>query len=915
MSDPILTTKLYIPPVRENGVARPRLTEKLREGVGRPGVLVLLSGPAGFGKTTLLSEFVAQLARPVAWVSLDEGDNDPMRFWAYVIAACQRVQDGVGAATLALSASPQPLPAEAIPASLSNELAGLECDLALVLDDLHAIHNEAIHTALTFLLDHLPEKLHLIVSTRVDPPWPLARWRARNRLVEVRTQELRFTRQEALAFLQRVMGLELSIEDAAALEERTEGWAAGLQLAGLSLQGRSDIAGFVKAFTGSHTYVAEYLVEEVLQRQPQEVQGFLLRTSILERMNASLCEAVSSCPNGQAVLADLHRANLFTVALDEQGEWFRYHHLWRNLLQARLRQELPASSILALHQRAAAWFEKAGMIAEAIEQALAGADYAHVARLIEKIGLPMILQAYVRTVENWLQAIPQEYIQHSQRINLVYAWLYLLRGPFEQAAPYLERLEALFAASGGDPALEGEWLAIQARLLSMQGRPAESRDLANRALQTLPAGDTHVRSMLLVNLATAYQQLLDYDHAIESFQMVIRSAQAIGDAISETLGISGQAQMYLLQGRLKLTFATAQEGIRRVEASRKAIPFSATLYGEIGQVYYHWRQFEQAKTYARLSQQASGQSGYSDPEIFYHIMLSRMFQTQGDWSAAAEEMRKVGELAQRVPPAMIREEIVSQQVRVALAEGRLAAAEELLGVDGFSFAGGLRFPELAAGGHITHPVGLLYNSALRILLFQSRGANAPANLKQGIELSARVLAGELQCRHIPIALETLLLRSQLYAALGDEAHSLAEVNQALELAEPEGFLSLFLEEGPPVARALATLAQRKSHDPSRRIYLQSLLAAFPGENQVAAQYGSDLESGEGEALMEPLTARELEILALIAAGDSNRMIAGKLVITVSAVKKHSANIYHKLNVSNRTQAAARARQLKLLPAA
>lgn len=928
MSSPLLSTKFYIPPTRVNGVARPRLTEKLQAGVGHPGSFILLSGPAGFGKTTLLSEFVAQLRLPVAWLSLDEADNDPIRFWTYLIAACQSVHEGVGESALALFRTPQPLPIEAVLAILINDLARLDRDLLLVLDDYHAIQDKTIQEAFPFLLEHLPEKLHIVVSTRIDPPWPLARFRARNQLVEVRARDLRFTTEEAALFLNRMMGLNLTPEDVAALEARTEGWVAGLQLAALSMKGRSDIAGFVKAFTGSHVYIAEYLVEEVLQRQPEDVQAFLLQTSILERLNAELCQAVTGCQNGQSMLMALIRANLFVITLDDEGQWFRYHHLFADLLNARLRQNSAPDTIAVLHKKAAYWYEQASMTPEAIEHALAAADYRHVVRLVEKIALPMILQAHVRTVEGWLQAIPQEYIERSPRINMAFAWLNLLRGAYDQASPYVERLAAMLSSSEADyhdPSLQGEWLALQSELLNRQGKPAESRDLANKALQILPVEDAHVRSMALVNLATAYQQTLDYDHAAETFQMLVRDAQARSDHVLETLGTSGRAQMVLQQGRLHLCYEIASEGIKRVEASGRTTPFSATLFGELGQIYYQWHQLDQAREYLLRSIQSSGQSGYSDPEIYNHVMLSRMFQMDGDWDASAREMQKAGELVRRIPPAMIRENVISQQVRVDLAFDHLAAVQAVLQPEGFSFEGIFGFPEIAPGSNITHQAGLLYNSALRVLLYKARTEQDLTNLKRGVELAARVLAGELKCQHIPVALETLLLRGQMVAELGDERDRLADIAKALELAEPEGFISVFVEEGPPVAEALKILLERDLLGTVQPDYVQNILAAFPGNRLSRAARGERTAPqppaardaaavDESLALVEALTHRELEVLGHIAAGDSNQTIAEKLVITISAVKKHTSNIFGKLNVNSRTQAVARARQLGLLPA-
>lgn len=925
LSLPLLSTKLYIPRARPDAVERLHLVEKLLAGMNRPGSLLLLSGPAGFGKTTLLSQFVSQLQHPAAWVSLDEGDNDPIRFWTYLLTACQTVQSGFGEMVLALLRPPQTLPDEVIPTILANEVSSLAVELVLVLDDYHTIQNPSIHAAIAFLLEHLPDQLHLVISSRVDPPWPVARLRARNQLVEIRAADLRFSINEAEAFLNRTMGLALSGEDVAAMEARTEGWAAGLQLAAIALQSPrtvqkdGDSKNFIRAFTGSNVFIAEYLVEEVLQRQPEELQAFLLETSILEHLNAKLCEAVTGRQNGQAILAALHRANLFVLALDDQGQWFRYHHLFADLLQARLRENLKPEAVARLHQRAAAWFEQASMPAESIEHALAAKDYLYAVQVIEKVGLPMILQAYICTVEDWLQAIPQEFLARSPRASMASAWMNLLRGNFDQAVPYIKRLTSMFSESeahGLGASLQGEWLAIQSKLRNLQGKPAESRDLARQALQILPEADTAVRSMVLVNLATAYQQMLDYEGAAETFQMIVRDARAAGDHISETLGISGQAQMVLQQGRLHLGFELASEGIKRLEGSGRTTPFSATLFGELGQIHYHWHQLEKAQSYLQRSIQASGQSGYSDPEIYKYVMRSRILQMEGDWDNAAWEMQQASNLARRIPPAMIREEVISQQVRVELAFDRLDAAQALLKAEGFNFEGGFRYPELTTGAGepvrpVTHPAGLLYNCALRVLLFQARKQQRLAELKRGLELAGRVLEGELLCQQIPSALETLLLRAQMQAVLGEEQNSLADIAKALELAAPEGFVSIFVEEGEPIAEALVSLLKHEQHGRVQPGIIKEILAAFPGRQPTANMpYVAD----DLLAPVEPLTARELEVLRLIAAGDSNQTIAEKLVITVSAVKKHTSNIFGKLGVNSRTQAAVRARQLKLLPA-
>jgi len=924
MSASLLSTKLYIPSARSDGVSRPRLTGKLTTGLSQPGSFALISGPAGFGKTTLLSEYAAALEGPVAWVSLDAGDNDPTQFWTYVISACQTIQAEIGESVLSLLQLPQALPIEAVPSLLINELALFEHNLTLILDDYHTIQNERIHAGIAFLLEHLPKNLHLLISTRVDPPWPLARFRSRNQLVEIRAQDLRFSTEEAASFLNRMMELGLTSEDVESLEERTEGWAAGLQLAALSMKGRSDATGFVKALKGSHVYIAGYLIEEVLMLQPIEVQDFLLQTSILDRLNGDLCEAVTGNKQSQTMLFTLQHKNLFVISLDDENNWFRYHNLFADLLLAKLQSSSSKDRVNDLHNRAAKWYEQADLVNEAVEHSLKARDYPNVVRLVERNALQLILQAHVRTVEAWLKTIPQEYLDKSPRINLACAWLNLMRGSISQSMPYIERIENFFSTfetEDLDPSLMGEWLALQAKVLSVKGKSVESRDLSNKALTILPETDFLMRSMVTINLATVFEQLLDYDHAAETFQAIARNARLIGDYTFEILGLSGQARMELIQGHLRKTFEIATEGIRRIEDTGKTTPFSATFYGELSSIYYQWHQYEMAQSLSLRSVQASGKSGYSDPEIYHSILISKMFQIEGDWESAERETQKAIDLADRIPPAMIREDVISQHVRIHLAFGRNSEAQKLLAAGGFNFGDEFIYPDLATDAKITQPIGLLYNSALRVLISEIRDKQNPEYLKSGLGLAERVLANELQCCHIPAAIETLLIRSQLFNSIGDEQNRLADVLHALELGEPERFISVFAEEGKPVADALMILLKRNQLGSVHTGYVQAVLEGFPKSISTSGGFKGKrvpnvttgtTEMTKLEPLIEALTAREMEVLQLIAAGDSNQEIASNLVITVSAVKKHIGNIFGKLNVKSRTQAIARARQHNLL---
>lgn len=917
----LISTKLYIPSAKAKLVDRQRLTNRLMAGATCPGTLMLVSGPAGFGKTTLLIEFIQQYGRPVAWVSLDDADNDPIRFWTYFIKACQSIQPGVGEAALDMFRNPQPLPDEVVPTILINEIAGQEHDIVLVLDDYHLIQNQVIHTAISYMLTRLPDNMHIIFSTRVDPPWPLARYRSRGQLVEIRAADLRFTEEEAANFLFTTMGLRLTPEEITSLEARTEGWIAGLQLAAISMSGRSEIDQFIKAFTGSHVFVAEYLVEEVLEQQTPQMQSFLLQSSILDRLTGGLCEVVTGQNRSQTILTELQRKNLFILPLDDVGHWFRYHHLFADLLQARLKQSFSPQEIHALHNRAATWFEQEGMPEEAIVHAQMASDYMLIERMVTKVGLPTILQGYVTTVEDWLHLFPQDHVEKSLKINLVWAWLFLSRGLYDQVQPLLERLTKLFAAdkdANDDPSLWGEWLAIQAKHLNVQGKSVESREMCLRALDVLPISATYVRNMVHLELATAYQQSLDYEHAAEIFDMIARNAQTNGDFVVEILGLSGQARMMLTLGKLQRAFEIASQGIERLEITGKVTPFSATLFGEIGSVYFEWHQFDRAKEYFRRSTESSGLKGFSDPKIYQHVALSRMYLMDGNREAAAVEMHTVEDLSRENHPVMTQEGVICQKVRVALANHQLNAAQTLLKEHGFVFESELRFPGLVSGSPITHPTGLLYNSALRYLLTKMEQTSDHAQAT--IDLATLVLETALRCQLASIALETLLVRSQMQAVLANEKLALADIALALELAVQEGFISIFVEEGERVRRLLTTLLKKRGAGAIQLHFIQKVLKAFPAENpnvsqEVLPETGSgkvSFSGANGEQLITPLTARELEVLIRIAAGDSNQSIAEKLVISVSAVKKHTGNIYSKLSVNSRTQAILRARQLGLL---
>jgi LuxR family transcriptional regulator, maltose regulon positive regulatory protein len=902
MSIFLLSTKLYIPPSRANVIARSRLTEKLLSGVGHPGSFTLLSGPAGFGKTTLLSEFVAQLGRPVAWVSLDEGDNDPIRFWTYLIAACQSIHKGLGESALALFHTPQPLPDDTIPTILINDLSRLESDIVLILDDYHVIQNQSIHTAFSFMLDHLPNKLHIVLSTRVDPPWPLARFRARNQLIELRATDLRFTTEEAAAFLNRTAGLNLSTENLAALEARTEGWIAGLQLAAISMKDRSDISGFIKAFTGSHVYVAEYLVEEVLQHQPEDMQKFLIKTSILERLNAALCEAVTGRQDGQAVLMALQRANLFVIPLDEESRWFRYHHLFADLLQAHLRQMMPADAVADLHTRASQWFERNEFVVEAVNHALAAKDFDAAASLVERHASMIMTRGELTTLLRWIDALPADVSRRHPQIIIAKAWALTLAGAKPQVELMLQQVEAQIESSDETPAareVRGNAAVIRGYFAMLAGDYVQALELTEYAEALLPESSVQARSILPYTLGAAYRGQGDYEKAAEAFAHLARIGEVSNELLVWATAATEVVNTRRYQGQLRKAGETARQALQRM-ADQGAQPFGSLAKVEVALCDVLREQNELDEAHQRVTDVIARMKAWDMPtdRLFAYLTLTRILESRGDFAGAFEALRNAKELRSSQPVLMtLARSTDIYEIRLLLATHDIAAAARLM--DG-----------LRPG---TTPMVNIREQELivlaRVRLAQGRYAEAAAiltPLSKNAEVGGRGST----------LLESLALQAHALDGQGDREAAMEILIKALTFAEPEGFVRIFVEEGEAMYSLLAAAAGRlaSTTDPATiplKAYVTKLLNAFSGNPPTGVGPHSQNKVAD---LVELLTSRELEVLQLIANGDSNRTIAEKLVITVSAVKKHTSNIFGKMNVNSRTQALARAHQLGLLPA-
>lgn len=891
----ILSTKLYIPPARENAVARPHLIGKLHAGVNRPGGFTLVSGPAGFGKTTLLSEFVTRLQQPTAWVSLDEGDNDPIQFWTYLIKACQSVLEDVGEPALELFSASQPLPDDAVPAILINDLTAQDCSIVLVLDDYHIIQTASIHAGLAFLLEHLPRNLHLIISTRTDPPWPLARYRARNQLVEIRSRDLRFSVEETKQFLNHTMGLNLSPEAVAALEERTEGWAAGLQLAALSMQGRSDISAFVEAFTGSHLYVAEYLVEEVLQRQPAEVRTFLLQTSILKRMNAGVCEAVTGCLDGRDILKSLHHANIFIVPLDNQGQWFRYHHLFADLLQSRAGQTFSQEQIAGLHTRAADWFEHNQLIVEAVFHAFAAKNYGKAASLVDRYGQEMFFSERYNVLIHWLDALPTEYFQSYPRLEIYRLLIDLLQGTldmYEQTLIEKEKLIKALPPSPENDRLRRRALVNLSLFYAFQNT-TKAIQIAEETLAEIPEEDLHMRAYLYSVFYRAYGMEGDIEKSAAAYRESFRLAEITGqyEMISNTTKIR---TFDLCQyGRLDEAAEYCQR-IINAGAQRKSKVFypAGPCYVGLGGIYLERNDIEKAEEYITLGLEIC-QQGAMYGLFTSHVQKVRLLQAKGEIEEALKELQLLEQTFQR------REfTYMAQKVSLLLAAGDIATASSLVPA----------LLEILGVSHYAQQLPLIAAESFKLSL-------ARIYIAQGEIVKAIQLLDEIQATVGPdkrfgrlmevYQLRALALQKQGGGDLPSEA--IACLERALELAEPAGFVTLILEEGPALIPLLNAVIERGTAPQPIKKHAHKLLDAFGETNEPAAAQPSIGAIG----LIEDLTSREMEVLHLLAAGDPNRTIAEKLFITVRTVKKHTSNIYGKLNVNNRTQAVARARELGL----
>jgi LuxR family maltose regulon positive regulatory protein len=916
---PLLETKLHVPRLRRALVARPRLSERLSRGA--ESALTLVSAPAGFGKTTLLTEWLADApadGRSAAWLSLDQRDNDPAVFWTYLIAALQTAAPGVGTGALLQLQSPQ-APIEAVLATLLNDLGAISNSVVLVLDDYHVIDARDVHEGMAFMLEHLPPQIHLVIAGRADPALPLPRLRGRGELAEIRASDLRFAPDEAAAYLNGVMGLVLTAQDVATLEGRTEGWIAALQLAALSLQGRDDAAGFIASFAGDDRYIVDYLVEEVLQRQPENVRSFLLKTSILSRLSGSLCDAVTDQDGSKAMLEALDRGNLFLVQLDDRRRWYRYQHLFGDVLRAHLLDEQP-DRVHDLHLRASDWYERNGERSEAIRHALAAEDFARAADLVELAIPAMRRSRQEATLRRWLEALPGELVQVRPVLSVGYAGALLLNGELDGVEARLEDAERWLNTAPDTP-LGPETSSAEVVVVDdeeFRGLPGTIE--LYRAAQALSRGDVpgtvwHARQALelapekdqlrqasasgLLGLASWTSGDLEAAHRAYSDCMAgLRRAGHVADTFGCAIAL---ADIRRTQGRLGDAMHTYEQAVKLAsEQGGSVLRGTADMYVGMSELHRERNDLPTATQQLLRSQELGEHMGLPQNPYRWRVAMARIREAEGDLAGALDllneaELVYASDYFPNVRP------IPAMRARVLVRQGALADALGLARERGLTVDDDLCY--LREFDHVT---------LARVLLAQATEDRVERPLHEATQLLERLAKAAEEGGRTGSVIEILVLQALAHQRLGDIPAALVSLQRALTLSEPEGYVRVFVDEGPPMAsllRAAARVAQGE-HKRTGSNHVRRLLASIDETGDSTRVRRGLAEPRQG--LLEPLSKRELGVLRLLGTDLDGPDIARELVVSLNTVRTHTKNIYAKLGVNNRRAAVRRAEELDLL---
>ncbi|MEJ2598821.1 MAG: LuxR C-terminal-related transcriptional regulator [Anaerolineales bacterium] len=910
MASPILVTKLFVPPTRAKLVHRSELIERLNDGLDRK--LTLLSAPAGFGKTTMVSHWVEKIRKDsethsqpiwVAWLSLDGDDNDPVRFLTYFITALNQIKEidaGIGQGALSMLQSPQPPPPTAILISLINELATIPDKIVFVLDDYHLIESKEIHQALIFLLENLPPRLHLVIATRQDPPLSLGRLRAQDQLAELRAADLRFTPSEAADFLNRVMGLHLSAHDIAELETRTEGWIAGLQLAAISMQRRKAPTDFIKAFTGGHRLVMDFLIEEVLGQQPESIQKFLLQTAILNRLTGPLCDALTGQGNGQETLEMLDRANLFIVPLDEERCWYRYHHLFADLLQQQLTSS-HNTAINELHQKAARWYQINDHLKEAVHHALAGNDIDFAVQLIEKGALVAIEKSDFRFILDSVNLLPKSAFKNAPWLFIYHTWTLLLTGQVEAASPNLENLDWLLEYAKEKNEIQQQRMMgyIAGLKVIHAGWIRDYENLtkyANQVKQYLPENNW-ICAYCAMMMGGFFWGNGNLQGAIDAYTESVSAGKVSGNSMVIITSTVRLAHSLELAGHLQQAKGVLRNAFELANNYGRNLPVSGYIHIEFGRMLYELNELDHAEGHLTEGIKLCRQMADGHAEKVGHFLLAKVKIARGDYEGAQASMQE-GEQAFH-PSKVVYDlrEADFPHIWLWLKEANLSELRAWSEINDHSPL------------EIAHfKTRLTLTMQARVLLALGREFPERSYLKDALDLLAELYEMAENNGWGSKVIEILCLQAIAYSIQEeDDERALGILELAIKRAEPEGFIRTFVDEGPPMAHLLYE-ALNCGIAPE---YVRRILAAFPATAPGGA--ASTVNQVDQSGLIEPLSDREFEVLQLIAKGLTNPEIASRLFISKHTVKTHTRNIYGKLNVHNRTQAILRSQQLSLLP--
>ncbi len=890
----ILKTKLFIPPLRATFVSRARLIKKLNNGLERQ--LTLISAPAGFGKTTIVSEWAQGLGDgyQVAWLSLGENDNSLHRYLFYLVASLQERIDHIGDEMLELLQSPQLPGVESLLILLINDLVDYPEHVLLVLDDYHLIGDLEIHQAMEFLVENAPKQFHLVVVTREEPLLHLARLRARDQLAELRARDLRFTNDEAAEFLNHVMGLNLSGEEVSALEERTEGWIAGLQLAALSMRGRDDIAGFVMAFDGSHRYVMNYLIEEVLEQQPEDVQDFLLKTAILDKLSGSLCDALTSRKDSQQQLEQLEQANLFVIPLDNERSWYLYHHLFADLLRQKLAHS-HADDLPRLHQQASEWYEQADFLQDAIQHAIAAGDHERTAELAERYW-PDWNAPY--QMLKWVSTLSDEIVFDRPVLGVAYAQALMNAGELEAADKRLKDVEKLLAHPDAKmiivdeaqfemlPASIATWRAYHARAV---GDTPSTIQYIEQALKLLPEDDLSNRSTLFGMLALSHWANGELEKAYQVFSKDV--------FLNDQYKITGSfvlADMKRELGQLREAQQICDQSLKLAEAHDPPMPQGTEItYSYFGELYWEQGELEQAAQTVVSAKSLGEKVDLPVWKQYWFITKAKIEGSLGNLDAALDLLDEASRQFVRTPVPVVRP-IPAMQARIWIRQGQLGKSQQWVTEQGLTTGDAISYMRLYE--HIT---------LAHLLIAQYRREKEPEIAGKATEFLDRLLEAAIDRKWIRSVIEILILRALLDKEQGFASSAIAHLEHALVLAEPEGFVQVFIDEGPEMA---SLLYEALTRDIAPR-HVQHLLAVYPAHDK---EREPSTSQPEDPYWVEPLSKRESEILALIAEGGTNQEVAAKAFLSLNTVKAHTRRIYRKLGVNSRMQAIIKARALGIL---